>query len=232
MLPEDVAGAVALNDDGRNRDTRVYQESRFRPSEVQIKMKTGCSGCIALKDYFLHVITEVGEINNGAVFCSQTSPVAICGHLVDESHIDVSWPCEYDPKFQEYCVFPHNLPQFDSEEIPCQAPEMSTPMILNGPTSRNRYGYLSWYKRRASVALPSALPYMKCTYASSRFEYMSHSTTPNTTLKVPFTLELTVRVSSVNIFCHGTYLREEKRSGECHCFKAKTRKPSISGHML
>ncbi|KAJ4442261.1 hypothetical protein ANN_12127 [Periplaneta americana] len=43
-------------------------------------------------------------------------------------------------------------------------------------------------------------------------ECMSHSITPNTTLNVPFTSELNVRVSSVNIFCNGTYLREEKRS--------------------
>ncbi|KAJ4428717.1 hypothetical protein ANN_25710 [Periplaneta americana] len=61
-------------------------------------------------------------------------------HLLLEyrPHNDVSWPCKHDPKFQDYCVFPHNLPQFDSEGIPSQAQETNTPMILNGPTSRNR----------------------------------------------------------------------------------------------
>ncbi|KAJ4430331.1 hypothetical protein ANN_22545 [Periplaneta americana] len=37
-------------------------------------------------------------------------------------------------------VCPQNMPQFDSEEIPNQAPETNKPMILNGPTSRNREG--------------------------------------------------------------------------------------------
>ncbi|KAJ4434949.1 hypothetical protein ANN_23521 [Periplaneta americana] len=48
--------------------------------------------------------------------------------------------CEHDPKLQEYCVCPQNMPQFDSEGIPNQAPETNKPMILNGPTSRNREG--------------------------------------------------------------------------------------------
>ncbi|KAJ4445072.1 hypothetical protein ANN_06871 [Periplaneta americana] len=58
-------------------------------------------------------------------------------HLLLEysPHIDVSLTCEHDPKLQEYCVCPQNMPQFDSEGIPYQAP-----MILNGPTSRNREG--------------------------------------------------------------------------------------------
>ncbi|KAJ4429851.1 hypothetical protein ANN_22055 [Periplaneta americana] len=55
-------------------------------------------------------------------------------------HIDVSLTCEHDPKLQEYCVYPQNMPQFDSEGIPNQAPETNKPMILNGPTSRNREG--------------------------------------------------------------------------------------------
>ncbi|KAJ4447556.1 hypothetical protein ANN_09563 [Periplaneta americana] len=55
-------------------------------------------------------------------------------------HIDVSLTCEHDPKLQEYCVCPQNVPQFDSEGIPNQAPETNKPMILNGPTSRNREG--------------------------------------------------------------------------------------------
>ncbi|KAJ4433505.1 hypothetical protein ANN_15814 [Periplaneta americana] len=63
-------------------------------------------------------------------------------HLLFEyrPHIDVSLTCEHDPKLQEYCVCPQNMPQFDSEGIPNQAPETNKPMILNGPTSRNREG--------------------------------------------------------------------------------------------
>ncbi|KAJ4429944.1 hypothetical protein ANN_22148 [Periplaneta americana] len=55
-------------------------------------------------------------------------------------HIDVSLTCEHDPKLQEYCVCPQNMPQFDYEGIPNQAPDTNKPMILNGPTSRNREG--------------------------------------------------------------------------------------------
>ena len=63
-------------------------------------------------------------------------------HLLLEyrPYIDVSWPCEHDPKFQEYCIFPHSLPQFYSEGIPRHAPETNTPVILNGPTIKNRQG--------------------------------------------------------------------------------------------
>ncbi|KAJ4438747.1 hypothetical protein ANN_14698 [Periplaneta americana] len=55
-------------------------------------------------------------------------------------HIDVSLTCEHDPKLQEYCVCPQNMPQFDSEGIPNQAPETNKPVVLNDPTSRNREG--------------------------------------------------------------------------------------------
>ncbi|KAJ4442602.1 hypothetical protein ANN_04191 [Periplaneta americana] len=63
-------------------------------------------------------------------------------HLLLEyrPHIDVSLTCEHDPKLQEYCVCPQNMPQFDSEGIPNQAPETNKPMILNDPTSRNLEG--------------------------------------------------------------------------------------------
>ena len=63
-------------------------------------------------------------------------------HLLLEyrPHIDVSLTCEHDPTLQECCVCPQNVPQFDSEGIPNQAPETNKPMILNGPTSRNREG--------------------------------------------------------------------------------------------
>ncbi|KAJ4445585.1 hypothetical protein ANN_12266, partial [Periplaneta americana] len=63
-------------------------------------------------------------------------------HLLLEyrPHINVSLTCEHDPKLQEYCICPQNMPQFDFEGIPNQAPETNKPMILNGPTSRNREG--------------------------------------------------------------------------------------------
>ena len=63
-------------------------------------------------------------------------------HLLLEyrPHIDVSLTCEHDPTLQECCVCPQNVPQFDSEGIPNQAPETNKPMILNGTTSRNREG--------------------------------------------------------------------------------------------
>ncbi|KAJ4430094.1 hypothetical protein ANN_22303 [Periplaneta americana] len=63
-------------------------------------------------------------------------------HLLLEykPHIDVSLTCGHDPKLQEYCVCPQNMPQFDSKGIPNQAPETNKPMILNGSTSRNRQG--------------------------------------------------------------------------------------------
>ncbi|KAJ4442596.1 hypothetical protein ANN_04184 [Periplaneta americana] len=63
-------------------------------------------------------------------------------HLLLEyrPHIDVSLTCEHDPKLHEYCLCPQNMPQFDSEGIPNQAPETNKPMILNGATSRNREG--------------------------------------------------------------------------------------------
>ncbi|KAJ4440570.1 hypothetical protein ANN_08715 [Periplaneta americana] len=63
-------------------------------------------------------------------------------HLLLEyrPHIDVSLTCEHNPKLQEYCVCLQNMPQFDSDGIPNQAPETNKPIILNGPTSRNREG--------------------------------------------------------------------------------------------
>ncbi|KAJ4430155.1 hypothetical protein ANN_22365 [Periplaneta americana] len=63
-------------------------------------------------------------------------------HLLLEyrPHIDVPLTCEQDPKLQEYCVCPQNMPQFNSEGISNQAPETNKPMILNGPTSRHREG--------------------------------------------------------------------------------------------
>ncbi|KAJ4440592.1 hypothetical protein ANN_08738 [Periplaneta americana] len=67
-------------------------------------------------------------------------------HLLLEyrSDIDVSLTCEHDPKLQEYCICPQNMPQFDSEGIPNQAPETNKPMILNGPTSRNQIRQINY----------------------------------------------------------------------------------------
>ncbi|KAJ4426354.1 hypothetical protein ANN_27168 [Periplaneta americana] len=72
----------------------------------------------------------IGGIRN-TVMPSDCSPVVVITedvqnvHLLLEyrPHIDVSLTCEHDPKLQEYC-----------------APETNKPMILNGPTSRNREG--------------------------------------------------------------------------------------------
>ncbi|KAJ4436822.1 hypothetical protein ANN_16954 [Periplaneta americana] len=70
-----------------------------------------------------------------ALNCTQVIQIA---DYVNRPHIDVSLTCEHDPKLQEYCVCSQNMPQFDSQGIPNQAPETNKPMILNGPTSRNR----------------------------------------------------------------------------------------------
>ncbi|KAJ4434692.1 hypothetical protein ANN_23260 [Periplaneta americana] len=60
-------------------------------------------------------------------------------HLLLEyrPHIDVSLTCETIPNSRSIAYV---LRTFDSEGIPNQAPEMNKPMILNGPTSRNREG--------------------------------------------------------------------------------------------
>ncbi|KAJ4449152.1 hypothetical protein ANN_00548 [Periplaneta americana] len=85
--------------------------------------------------------------SNNLNLCSTLKVVVITEdvqnvHLLLEyrPHIDVSLTCEHDLKLQEYCVYPQNMPQFDSEGIPNQAPETNKPMILNGPTSRTREG--------------------------------------------------------------------------------------------
>ncbi|KAJ4432280.1 hypothetical protein ANN_20898 [Periplaneta americana] len=93
---------------------------------VNIMMSEGVSLEPYLATLLLGIVKLIFEIGAGFV---QNRP-----------HIDVSLTCEHDPKLQEYCVCPQNMPQFDSEGIPNQAPEMNKPMILNGPTSRNREG--------------------------------------------------------------------------------------------
>ncbi|KAJ4447460.1 hypothetical protein ANN_09467 [Periplaneta americana] len=82
---------------------------------------------------------DEGDIANNVVVITEDVQNV---HLLLEyrPHIDVSLTCEHDPKLQEYCVCPQNMPQFDSEGIPNQAAETNKPMILNGPTSRNREG--------------------------------------------------------------------------------------------
>ncbi|KAJ4448165.1 hypothetical protein ANN_10178 [Periplaneta americana] len=92
------------------------------------------------RDSYLKLYAEVARnpIKMVAVITEDVQNV----HLLHEyrPHIDVSLTCEHDPKLQEYCVCPQNMPQFDSEGIPNQAPETNKPTILNGPTSRNREG--------------------------------------------------------------------------------------------
>ncbi|KAJ4451633.1 hypothetical protein ANN_03102 [Periplaneta americana] len=55
---------------------------------------------------------------------------------------------------QEYCVCPQNMPQFDSEGIPNQAPETNKAIILNGPTSRNREDFRSGERGGQAIAPP------------------------------------------------------------------------------
>ncbi|KAJ4450684.1 hypothetical protein ANN_02113 [Periplaneta americana] len=84
-------------------------------------------------------------------------------HLLLEyrPHIDVSLTCEHDPKLQEYYVCPQNMPQFDSEGIPNQAPETNKPMILNGPTSRNREGSHQGENTEKTTCIGCSLQAMK-----------------------------------------------------------------------
>ncbi|KAJ4449726.1 hypothetical protein ANN_01130 [Periplaneta americana] len=102
-------------------------------------------------NYMRHMASVIDgmqyAVNNGKRHVEHVVVVVIIEdvqnvHLLLEyrPHIDVSLTCEHDPKLQEYCVCPQNMPQFDSEGIPNQAQETNKPMILNGPTSRNREG--------------------------------------------------------------------------------------------
>ncbi|KAJ4444158.1 hypothetical protein ANN_05947 [Periplaneta americana] len=95
------------------------------------------------------VTGEWRKLHNTELYALYSSPDVVVitedvqnVHLLLEyrPHIDVSLTCEHDPKLQEYCVCPQNMPQFDSEGIPNKAPETNKPMILNSPTSRNREG--------------------------------------------------------------------------------------------
>jgi hypothetical protein len=51
--------------------------------------------------------------------------------------LKVLLPPEDDPKFLACCILSENLSQSDFGEFPHHPFEMNTPMILNGPVSRN-----------------------------------------------------------------------------------------------
>jgi hypothetical protein len=59
-------------------------------------------------------------------------------HLLPEyrPHFNVSLPPEYGPKFLACCILSEDLPLFNSGEFPHHPLDMTTPMTLNGPTSR------------------------------------------------------------------------------------------------
>ncbi|KAJ4447102.1 hypothetical protein ANN_09102 [Periplaneta americana] len=107
----------------------VYDKRRASYKDEKMKENTWLSIAASLN-------TDPEFVANVVVITEDVQNV----HLLLEyrPHIDVSLTCEHDPKLHEYCVCPQNLSQFDSEGIPNQAPETNKPMILNGPTSRNR----------------------------------------------------------------------------------------------
>ncbi|KAJ4428867.1 hypothetical protein ANN_25860 [Periplaneta americana] len=118
---------------GMLRDTftlpRMSSEIRSRGSSEALYLYSPATSSVRL---------QVGEGYGEVVVITDVQNV----HLLLEyrPHIDVSLTCEHDPKLQEYCICPQNMPQFDSEGIPNQAPETNKPMILNGHRSRNREG--------------------------------------------------------------------------------------------
>ncbi|KAJ4443568.1 hypothetical protein ANN_05241 [Periplaneta americana] len=83
------------------------------------------TGAISLQRWWQSSSAAISESEAIVVITEDVQNV----HLLLEyrPHIDVSLTCEHDPKFQEYCVCPQNMPQFDSEEIPNQAPETNKP---------------------------------------------------------------------------------------------------------
>ncbi|KAJ4447212.1 hypothetical protein ANN_09214 [Periplaneta americana] len=110
---------------------RRSEEKRIEAFEMWIWRRMECvkwTDRIKNEALFVRVVVITEEVQNV--------------HLLLEyrPHIDVSLTCEHDPKLQENCVCLQNMPQFDCEGIPNQAPETNKPMILNGPTSRNREG--------------------------------------------------------------------------------------------
>ncbi|KAJ4432359.1 hypothetical protein ANN_20978 [Periplaneta americana] len=125
----------------KKKKNNMFQESEnFRPFYDKIRSVYGdMHGLLSLIRWFGWV--QLLSIMAHALVVVITEDVQNVHLLLEyRPHIDVSLTCEHDPKLQEYCVCPQNMPQFDSEGIPNQTPETNKPMILNGPTSRNREG--------------------------------------------------------------------------------------------
>ncbi|KAJ4435411.1 hypothetical protein ANN_18026 [Periplaneta americana] len=124
--PKDIMAAVILDATAAEAVTQLLHAQSIAPLVVPVEAFATQRLQLASESSKVVVITE--DVQNV--------------HLLLEyrPHIDVSLTCEHDPKLQQYCVSPQNMLQFDSEGIPNQAPETNKPMILNGPTSRNREG--------------------------------------------------------------------------------------------
>ncbi|KAJ4430471.1 hypothetical protein ANN_22687 [Periplaneta americana] len=122
---------------------------------ISIIQRSSSRPCIRINpsDILVVVITE--DVQNVHLLLEYTP------------HIDVSLTCEHDPKLQEYCVCPQNMPQFDSEGIANQAQETNKPMIINGPTNRNRegsdQGNLNSNRYIREVLEPEVLPLLQAT---------------------------------------------------------------------
>ena len=84
---------------------------------------TACARSVLFLSYCL----QNGNIHE-VIFFSQvfTDDVQNIHHLLEYKLM----ACEQNFKLKEYCIFPHNLPQFDSERISCPAPERNQSIIL------------------------------------------------------------------------------------------------------
>ncbi|KAJ4442024.1 hypothetical protein ANN_11888 [Periplaneta americana] len=102
--------------------TGVAQSVKRLPAGL--KLRSGAGSIPAWADYLVRffprfsptVSLEMGEYQSTVVVITEDFQNA---HLLLEyrPHIDVSLTCEHDPKLQEYCVCPQNMPQLDSEGI-------------------------------------------------------------------------------------------------------------------
>jgi hypothetical protein len=87
-----------------------------------------------------------------------------------------------------------------------------------------RPGYISWYKRRGTTALPSAKPYMKCISARSWFEYIVSTTCSHYTLNTQLLYTSPIKIwkfsknmsdwyrDCLNVVNDGNHLRELRNS--------------------
>ncbi|KAJ4440237.1 hypothetical protein ANN_08376 [Periplaneta americana] len=144
-----LVGYVALNFDGIDDSAVVFCELRQIKAGLLddlgsmlelLQILIGNNALPKIPSVSPTVITAANILANSSVVVITEDVQNVHLLLEYRPHIDVSLTCEHDPKLQEYCVCPQNMPQFDSEGIPNQALETNKPMILNGSTSRNREG--------------------------------------------------------------------------------------------